>query len=82
MANANQLVDYPDWHNPGSFVRMPLIATPITTVVFQHNDLLHAVIVDGNHRFTARTLLGFEHFRRFEVYPEVEHQYRITLKRS
>jgi hypothetical protein len=56
-----------------------VIDSPIIAVIFDHEGVYHCMIVDGNHRFTARYLLGKKDFLRYEVPPELEGNYRVTL---
>lgn len=56
-----------------------VIDSPILSVIFEHKGIFHCMIVDGNHRFTARYLLGKQDFLHYEVPPELEGNYRVTL---
>lgn len=56
-----------------------VINSPIISVIFEDKGIFHSMIVDGNHRFSARSLLGKRTFRRYEIPPELESNYRVTM---
>lgn len=55
------------------------IDEPVVNLLFMRNDQLHGMIVDGNHRLTARLVLGLESVSSYEVPPELERSYRVTF---
>lgn len=84
IKHARAIQSIPDWTNHGrTITRMRLIDIPVIATTYMQSDgQFYSAFVDGNHRMTARRMMGLTGAMHFLVPPELEGNYRVEFQES